>query len=340
MSKNAYSLPEDKRFSGAMKRRGFITLAGGALAWATAARAQQVKRVSRIGLFLPPPRNSEVDAFLVALRGLGWVEGENVHVEYRDADGDDNRLPALAAELVALGVDVLVTATFPGVLAAHRATTTIPTVMIVGPDLVTLGLAASMAHPGGNITGQTIIAPDVTGKRLELLREVVPSLNRVAILWNPDNPVSVPELKETEAAARLLGLQLQSFGVNNPDGFRSAFASMTKERAEALVVFSDAMFFGERKQIADLATRNRLPAISWTSEFAKSGGLMGYGPDALAISRRAATYVDKILKGATPGDLPIEQPTKFDFVVNLKTARTLGLTIPQSFLLRASDVIQ
>jgi putative ABC transport system substrate-binding protein len=224
--------------------------------------------------------------------------------------------------------------------AAQKASATIPIVCFACGDLLATGLVTSLARPGGNITGQTIIAPDVTGKRLELLREVVPALTRVAILWNPDNAVSVPELKETQAAARSLGLQLQSLGVSNPHEFRTAFSSMATARADALVVLSDAMFFGERKQIADLAAKDRLPTISWTGEFARSGGLMGYGPDVLEISRRAATYVDKILKGAKPADLPIEQPTKFEFVVNLKTARALGLTIPKSLLLRANDVIQ
>jgi putative ABC transport system substrate-binding protein len=211
-----------------------------------------------------------VDAFRQGLRELGYVEGKNITIEYRWADGRNERLRGLAAELAQLKVGIVVAHGVAATAAAQKASATIPIVCFACGDLLVTGLVTSLARPGGNITGQTIIAPDVTGKRLELLREVVPSLNRVAILWNPDNPVSVPELKETEAAARLLGLQLQSFGVNNPDGFRSAFASMTKERSEALVVFSDAMFFGERKQIADLATRNRLPAISWTSEFAKS----------------------------------------------------------------------
>jgi putative ABC transport system substrate-binding protein len=224
--------------------------------------------------------------------------------------------------------------------AARKASGTIPIVCFACGDLLATGLVASLARPGGNITGQTIIAPDVTGKRLELLREIVPTLTRVAVLWNPDNLVSVPELKETQAVARALGLQLQLLGVRNPDEFGAAFSTMTKARADAIVVLSDAMFFGERKQIADLAATNRLPAISWTGEFAKSGGLLGYGPDVLEISRRAATYVDKILKGAKPADLPVEQPTKYELVINLKTAKALGLTLPQTLLLRADEVIQ
>jgi putative ABC transport system substrate-binding protein len=287
-------------------------------------------------LALPP-----VKAFLEGMEELHWENDRDFVLDIRPVV-DYARVQNVVASLVAGRVDVLLFVTCDTEFhIARRTTHRIP--IVIGPcadDLVGKGVVASLARPGGNITGQTIIAPDVTGKRLELLREVVPALTRVAVLWNPDNPVSVPELKETQAAARSLGLELQSLHVSNPADFRTAFSSMVQARADALVVFSDAMFFGERNQIADLAAKSRLPAISWTGEFAKSGGLMGYGPDVLAIARRAATYVDKILKGVLPADLPIEQPVKFEFVVNLKTARALGLTIPQALLLRADDVIQ
>ena len=303
----------------------------------------QPARMYRIGFLSVASSSSmapRIDAFRQGLRELGYVEGKNITIEFRWGDGRNERLPGLASELAQLKVRIVVAHGVAATDAAQKASATIPIVCFACGDLLATGLVTSLARPSGNITGQTIIAPDVTGKRLELLREVMPALTRVAVLWNPDNPVSVPELKETQAAARSLGLQLQSLGVSNPDELQNAFSSMTKARADALVVLSDAMFFGERKRIADLAASNRLPAISWSGEFAKSGGLMGYGPDVLEISRRAATYVDKILKGAKPADLPIEQPTKFEFAVNLKTARALGLTIPQSLLLRADDVIQ
>ena len=303
----------------------------------------QSERMHRIGFLSVASSSSmapRVDAFRQGLRELGYVEGKNITIDFRWGDGRNERLPRLAAELVQLKVGIVVAHGVAATVAAQKASATIPIVCFACGDLLATGLVASLARPGGNITGQTIIAPEVTGKRLELLREVVPALTRVAVLWNPDNPVSVPELKETQAAARSLGLELQSLHVSNPADFRTAFSSMVQARADALVVFSDAMFFGELSQIADLAAKSRLPAISWTGEFAKSGGLMGYGPDVLAIARRAATYVDKILKGVLPADLPIEQPVKFEFVVNLKTARALGLTIPQALLLRADDVIQ
>jgi len=281
-----------------------------------------------------------VDSLREGLRDLGYVEGRNLTIEFRWADGRNERLSGLAAELVGQGVAIVLAHGVAATEAARKASATIPIVCFACGDLLATGLVASLARPGGNVTGQTIIAPDLSGKRLELLREIVPALTRVAVLWNPDNPVSVPELKETQAAARALGLQLQSLGVRSPDELRTAVSAMSQARADAIVVLSDAMFFGERKQIADLAAANRLPAISWSGEFAKSGVLLGYGPDVLTMSRRAATYVDRILKGARPGDLPVEQPTKLELVVNLKTARALGLAVPQSLLLRADNVIQ
>lgn len=319
-----------------MKRRGFIALAGGAFVWATAARAQQVKRVSRIGLFLPPPRNSEVDAFLVALRGLGWVEGENVHVEYRDADGDDNRLPALAAELVALGVDVLVTATFPGVLAAHRATTTIPTVMIVGPDLVTLGLAASMAHPGGNITGQTFFLTELAAKRLEVLASIAPSMTRAGVLMQRGNPLNNGTMSAMTNAALAMKVELRPIEVDIPGDLDNALSIVGSTAMDGLVI-TDANAFVTNSAIVD---KCRVPSIAAPIVASRGGALVGYGVDFTSMFRRATVFVDKILKGANPADIPIEQPTQFKTVINLKTAKTLGLEIPQSLQVRADEVIE
>jgi putative tryptophan/tyrosine transport system substrate-binding protein len=310
---------------------------------ATPLTEAQPVRAYRIGFLSVASSSSmapRVDAFRQGLRELGYVEGQNITIEYRWGDGRNEQLASLAAELIRLKVGMVVSHGVAATGAAQKASATIPIVCFGCGDLVAAGLVASLARPGGNVTGQTNLASDMTGKRLHLLKETIPGLTRLAILWNPDNSASVSEVKETEAAARSLGLQLQSLGVRDPDGFESAFSSMTKARADALLVLSDAMLFGQRKRIADLAATNRLPAISWTGEFAKSGGLMGYGPDLLAMSHRAATFVDRILKGAKPADLPIEQPTRFEFVVNLKTARALGLTIPKSILLRADDVIE
>ena len=320
----------------------FVLGAFSLLATPLAADAQSAK-VYRIGFLSVASSSSmapRVEAFRQGLREFGYTEGKNISIEYRWAEGKDERLTGLAAELVRLKVDIMVVHGVVATLAARQASTTIPIVCFACGDLVATGLVASLARPGGNITGQTVLAPEVSGKRLELLKEVVPGLTRVAVLFNPGNPVSGPELRETEAAARSLGLELQSLGVRDPDGFESAFSSMKRERARALIVLSDAMFYGRRREIADLAATNRLPAISHLREFADAGVLMTYGPDVFAIARRAATYVDKILKGAKPADLPVEQPTRFEFVVNLKTARALGLTIPRSLLVRADHVIQ
>jgi ABC-type uncharacterized transport system substrate-binding protein len=297
----------------------------------------------RIG-FLTPASAASMEArigrFRQGLGDLGYIEGQNTAIEYRWADGKEGRLVDLAIELVRLKVDVLVSHGVLATQAAKRASATIPIVCFACGDAVSVGLVESLSRPGGNITGLTVLAPEVSGKRIELLKEAIPGLNRVAVLWNSDNPVSRPELTEAEDAARSGGLRLQSISVTKPSDFERAFSSMRADGAQAVIVLSDAMFFGNRKQIADLAAANRLPAISYTGEFAKSGTLMGYGPDLQALASRAAIYVDKILKGAKPGELPIEQPAKFELVINLKTAKALGLTVPPPLLSRADEVIE
>ena len=323
-------------------RRAFLyAVAGGVLA-PLAAEAQQ-PRVYRIGFISPAsssPMAARDEAFRQGLRALGYVVGQNITIEYRWADGKNERLPGFAAELVNLKLDIIVTHGVVATRAVKQASTTIPIVIAAADDPLASGLVASLARPGGNITGLSILTPDLTGKRLELLKALLPGLTRVAVLWNAGNPISEPELRKAEAAAPSLALQLQSFGVRDPHEFASAFSSMKRERADALFLLSDAMFFGRRKEIADLAASNRLPLVAHLREFADAGGLMTYGPNVLELHRRAATYVDKILKGAKPADLPIEQPTKFELVINLKTAKALGLTIPPSLLQRADQVIE
>ena len=314
----------------------------GFLAAPLTAEAQSAKS-HRIAFLSPATSSSmapRVEAFRQGLREFGYIEGQNITIEYRWAEGRDERLTGLAAELARLQISIAVTHGVQATLAARKASTTIPIVCFACGDLVATGVVASLARPGGNITGLTVLAPEVSGKRLELLKEIVPGLARMAVLFNPDNPVSAPELKETETAARSLGLQLQSLIVKDPNGFASAFSAMNKEPAKALIVLSDAMFYGRRKEIADLAISNRLPAISHLEEFADAGLLLTYGPDVFSIARRAATYVDKILKGTKSADLPIEQPTKFELIVNVKTAKALGIKIPDSILVRADKVIK
>jgi putative ABC transport system substrate-binding protein len=325
-------------------RRDFIgTLAGGLLAVPLAAAAQQAGRVWRIGFLGLPSASSaaaRVEAFRRGLRELGYVEGRNLAIEFRWAEGNADRLPALAAEVTKLKVDVIVTQGTEATVAAHRSTTTIPIVVTVISDPVGTGLVRSLARPGGNVTGLTDIAEEVAGKRIEVLREAVPSVTRIAVLWNPANASSGPQMKDMEAAGRKLGLSVRSIEVRDVNQLDGAFATAVRDRAGAVVVLPDAALFGRRDQIAQLAVKNRLPSLAWTPEFTKSGCLMIYGPNVLDMHGRAATYVDKILKGAKPGDLPVEQPTTLELVINLKTAKALGLTIPQSLLLRADELIQ
>ncbi len=321
-----------------------VSLALGLLAAPPAIEAQPPGKVFRIGYLanVPPtdPGASRLwDAFLQGLREFGYVEGQNIVIERRYSEGRYERLPALAAELVRLKVDVIVAGGTPTPHAAKRATSTIPIVMTNHPDPVEGGLVASLARPGGNVTGLSFVAPDLVGKQLQLLQEAVPRISRVGVLSNPTNPIHALYLSEAEVAARSLRVRLHILEARAPSEFAGAFSAMTKESAVALVVLSDPMFFGERTRIAELAAKSRLPMMAAQREHAEAGGLLAYGASLRENYRRAAAYVDKVLKGAKPGDLPIEQPAKFEFVVNLKTARALGLTIPQSVLLRADEVI-
>ena len=326
-------------------RRAFLgTLAGGLLAAPLAAGAQQAGKVYRIGYLAGGSSTSVahlIEAFRQGLRELGWVEGQNIVIEYRSAEGRSDRLPDLAAELVRLKADIIVALATPDTVAAKNATGTIPIVMIAVSDPVGTGLIASLAHPGGNVTGLSFTAGlDTYGKGLDLLKETVPKVRRVAILSNPTNPFHALVIRNVKGAAPSMGVQLQLLEARSPNEFDGAFTAMAKERVEALLVVTDTLFILHRTRLADLAARSRLPAAYGAREYVEAGGLMSYGPNLSDHWRRAATYVDKILKGAKPADLPVEQPTKFELVINLKTAKALGLTIPPSLLTRADQVIQ
>ena len=328
-----------------MNRRETVVALLALVAAPFAAEAQQTAKIARIGylanLLAVNPRGLE--AFRQGLRDLGYVEGRNLVIEYRDAEGKLERLPALAAELVALKVDVVLAGATLAALAAKQATRTIPIVFAAAGDPVTDGLVTSLARPGGNVTGLSFLASELVGKRLELLTQAVPGVSRVAVLWHPGGSGERTEkdmLKEAEVAARALGVRLQFFEVRGPADFDRAFSDMTRARAGSLTAIGGILFFNERRRLVDLAAKNRLPAVYASRDYVDDGGLMAYGPSAADMFRRAATYVDKILKGAKPADLPVEQPTKFELVINLKTAKALGLTIPQSVLVRADEVIQ
>ena len=325
-------------------RRAFVgALAVSLLAAPLAADAQAPAKVPRIGFLSarsPTDNPYLLEAFRQGLRELGYVEGQSIAIESRFADGRPERLPALAAELVRLKVDVIVTGGPPAPEAAKQATSTIPIVFPVAGDPVGEGLVASLARPGGNITGLASIAPEVVGKQLELLKEIVPKISRVAILQNPGNQIHPVVLRQAEGAARTLGMQLQILKAGSPTEIEAAFAAMRSQRAGGVLVLRDSLFLAQRTQITALATKSHLPAVYGLREHAEAGVLMAYGASLPPMYRRAATYVDKILKGAKPADLPIEQPTKFELVINLKTAKALGLTIPQSLLQRADEVIQ
>jgi ABC-type uncharacterized transport system substrate-binding protein len=279
-------------------------------------------------------------AFLEGLRALGYVEGQHLVLEYRGAEGQHERLPALAAELVRLPVDVLLMTTTPAALAAKDATTTVPIVMTTVGDLMGSGLVASLARPGGNITGLTSLTHELTGKQLEFLKAVRPTVSRVAILWNPANPANARGVQAADAAAQALGVQLHLVEARDPEAFDRAFAAMTSAPAGALLVMGDRVFLEHRSRLAELAAMSQLPTMHNVRPYVEAGGLMAYGPNPLDIHRRAAVYVDKILKGAKPADLPVEQPTTFELVINLKTAQALGLTIPPHLLFQADEIIR
>jgi putative ABC transport system substrate-binding protein len=328
-----------------MRRREFVAALGGAAAWPVIARAQQAGKLPVIGYLSPGSAAvgplARHDAFQDGLRELGYVEGKNIAIVYRFADGKFDRLDELAAELVGLKVDLIVSVVTQASLAAKNATSTIPVVMVSVGDPVGSGLIASLARPGANVTGTAAIAADVIGKSLELIKEAIPNLSRVAVLWNPSNVVFQGQiLRATEEAALGLPVDLQIFAVRDPDEFNGAFSAMSDGRAGALLVLPDPMLAFHQTRIIDLANKRHLPSMYGLRDHVVAGGLMAYGPDYEQIYRRAAAYVDKILKGTRPADLPVEQPTKFEFVINLKTARELGLSIPPSLLARADEVIE
>ncbi len=327
-----------------MDRRTFVgALAGALLAGTFTAHAQLAAKVPRIGVLFTgtPATAAQVsEAFNLGLREHGYVEGKNILVERRFGDAKPERLSDLAGELVRMKVDVIVTSVDEAIAAVKRQTKTIPIVMTAASEPVATGFVASLAHPGGNITGLTGLSPELNVKRLELLKEVVPGLTRVAVMWDPGIRGALLEYKATEEAARSLHLELQSVEVTLPGDIEPAFSAFTTGRAEALIVVSSTLTLDKRTQIASLALKNRLPSINGPRTFPEAGGLMAYGSSLADRWQRAATFVDKILKGAKPGELPVEQPTKFELVINAKTAKELSLTLPPSLLRRADAVIQ
>ena len=331
-----------------MRRRDFIALVGGAVVtWPLAAplstQTQERGKVYRIG-YLAYASSADahfIDAFRKGLRELGWIEGQNVIIDSRSAEGRSDRLSDLAAELVRIKVDIIVASTTPALVAAKNATGTVPIVAVNVGDLVALGLIVSLARPGGNITGVSYsVGADLFGKELELLKEALPNIGRVAILSNPANPTHALAISNVKVAAQALGVELQLVEGRDPSEFDGAFAAMTKERVRAILVLPDGLFYLHRTRLADLAVENRLPSMHGLRENVEAGGLMSYGPNSLDNFGRAATFVDKIFKGAVPADLPLEQPTKYELVINLKTAKALGLGVPPSLLARADEIIE
>jgi len=330
-----------------LRRRQFITLlSGAAAAWPLAARAQQTaSTVRRIGLLLPGNTRTtavrgQLEAFRKGLKEYGWVEGQNIIVEYSFAEGREDALPAIAAELARLRLDVIVAESTVAIQAAKTVTQTVPIVMATSADPVGTGLVANLNRPGGNITGLSLQTAELSGKRLQLLTEIVPGLARVAVLSNPLNPGEKSSVEQTKAAAQALGIETHVVEVQAPDKFESAFAAVTAAHAGALMVLPDPLLYGQHPRIVTFTAASYLPALFPEREVAEAGGLIAYGPSIPASFQRAAAYVDKILRGAKPADLPVEQPTTFELVVNLQTARAIGVTIPTSILLRADEVIE
>ena len=326
-----------------MQRRDFIkVIAGSAVAWPLAARAQQPGKLPIIGFLGPNTRSAAgewVAAFVQRLRELGWIDARNVAIEYRWAEGRDERYAEIAAEFARLKVDVIVTSGTPAVIASKQATSVIPIVFATAGDPVGSGLVASLARPGGNVTGLATLAAELAGKRLELLREVVPGLGRLAIMGNVGNPFTVLELGEVQAAARRLGLEIDTLEIRRAQDIAPTFEAI-KGRADALYVCTDALAHTNRIRINTSALGLRLPTMHGSRDYVEAGGLMSIGPNFSDLFRRAADLVDKILRGAKPGDIPVEQPTKFDLVINLTTAKALGLTMPPSLLVRADELIE
>jgi len=326
-----------------MRRIGLVILAAILTLAPVAGEAQKTGKVHRIGFL--GNSTATLEANLVGplregLRELGYVEGQNIVIVYRWAEGQYERLPILVAELLDEKVEVIVTAGTPATQAVKKATTLVPLVMVAVGDPVATGIVASLGRPGGNITGLTSISEDLEGKRLELLREVLPTISRVAVLWNPDNQSLVAELREFRAAAQVLRMTVQALEVRTPGDLEETYKAIIRARPGALLVMADRLFLHNRQRLMDFATKQRLPGVYAYRELVEAGGLMSFGPSYPGMHRRAAYFVDKILKGAKPADLPVERPAKFELVVNLKAAKALGLTIPPSLLLRADEVIQ
>jgi putative tryptophan/tyrosine transport system substrate-binding protein len=326
-----------------MRRRELLKFAGTAsIAWPLVARAQDAGKHPRIGFLgnsTPALEAKLVESFREGLRDLGYVEGRNISIEYRWAEGNYDRLPALVAELIASKVEVIVTAGTPASLAV-KASSTMPLVMVAVGDPIGTGLVASLARPGGNATGLTSIAPELEGKRLELIKEVVPALSRLAVFWNPANAYQIEDEQQVRLAAAALHVPVLSLPVQTAEGLDNAFAKILAERADAVLVLADRVFLHNRQRIADFVVEHRLPAMNAYRELVEAGALMSFGPSYAVMHRQAASYVDKILKGAKSADLPVQQPAKFEFVVNLKSAAAIGITIPHTVLLRADEIIE
>jgi putative ABC transport system substrate-binding protein len=327
-----------------MKRRQFIALiAGATVSWPLAGHAQQAKKIFKIGHIesgLPSSSPHLLAAFQQGLRKLGYVEGENTFIERRYAEGRPERLPQLAEELVQFGVDVVFAIGLPQVLAAAQATNTVPIVFVGGGDPVGAGLVKSLARPGGNVTGLTLVAVELAAKRIQILKEAVPTAMRVAVPWNPGNPINKLELNEATMAGSILGLTLLPVEIRTPDDIESAFGAMTRERADAVLLLSSPLTFPNRARLAELALKARLPTLVPLREYVEAGFLLSYGPSYAGLCRQAATYVDQILKGAKPADLPVQLPTTLQLVINLQTAKALGHTVPHSLVSRADEVIE
>lgn len=324
-----------------MRRRAFITLLGGALVWPLAGRAQpKIPRVGFLGNSTAALEANLVGAFRDGLHERGYEEGRNIVIEYRWAEGNYERFPALVAELIAAKVDVIVTAGTPAALAVKKTTTTVPLVMVAVGDPVGTGLVPSLARPGGNLTGLSSIAPDLEGKRLDLLREVVPTVSNVAVFFNSLNPFHVASMRQAHAAAQALAIKLQEHDIRKSEDLDDAFAAIRKTRPDALLILADRVFLHNRQRMMDFTEEQRLPNVNAYTELVEAGGLMSYGPSYEDMHKRAAIYVEKILKGAKPAELPIEQPSKFTFIINLKAAKKLGVIVPPQLFTLADKVIE